>query len=170
MLKFRKLILNIILYTLFKRKVYVSQYVQSAVKLQLIICLGDKFILVKDGDRIKLPSAEIDLDKKHSTLLTVKNLLRESVSKKINASTFLELSLLDSCREIVNTEDEKSLFVDDFYIKLSLDKAITEKDLLDTAILCTADDVKLLQFKNKFNSLDYKVILKSQKENGVCIK
>lgn len=170
MFNIKKKILNIILFIIFGRKVYVSPYVQSCLKLQLIICLDGKFVLVKDGDRIKLPSIEINLEKKYSPLFTVKEFLKSQVSKKISTSTFLDMYLVDSCRELVNTEDEKSLFVDDLFIKMSLDNVIKEKDLLDSAVLCSTDDVKLLQFKNKFNSLDYKVLLKSQKQEGISFK
>ncbi len=166
----KKVILNILLGVIFQRKVYHYPFVQSCLKLQLVIMVKDKFVMVKDGDRTKIPSVEVNLAQKHSLMLTIKDYLAENISKKVSNSTFLDVYLVDFCREMVEREDESKLFVDDLYLKLDLTNCLCKCDLLENAELVTLDDVKLMQFKNKFHIFDYKVLLKAQKEEGVSVK
>tara|TARA_Y100001960_G_C14661739_1_gene821209 strand:+ start:355 stop:867 length:513 start_codon:yes stop_codon:yes gene_type:complete len=170
MKKLRKVILDLFLSLIFKTKTYVYPYVQSAVKLQLIISIGDKFVIFEDTDRFKMPSVEVDLQKKHSIVFTVKKFLKYNVSKKINSNNFFKLHFLDYCREQVSTNKEQHLIVDDLYIKLNLTDQITNEDLLEGVKLLSLDEIKLLQFKNKFNIYDYKVIINSLTEEGIDIK
>lgn len=166
----RKIILNILLTLIYQRRVYVYPFVQSAIKLQLLISLDDKFVLINDNGRVKIPSVEIDLANKESILLTIKEFLTANISKKISNSSYLDLYLIDHCREMVKTKDEKSLYVDDLYLKFDVNSLFKESDLLQNAVLCSLDDIKILQFKNKFNIFDYKVVIKSQKEQGILVK
>lgn len=170
MKKIIKIILDLFLALIFKSRVYISEYVQSCVKLQMIILVDDKFILVKDGDRVKIPSVEVNLAKKHSIVFTVKKFLKQNISKKINSNNYMELRFLDYCREMVSINKEKNLFVDNVYIKLSINDILNSDDLMDNAIIVSLDEIKLLQFKNKFNVFDYKVIVKSQNDKGLDIK
>ena len=80
------------------------------------------------------------------------------------------MSLLDFCRNTVQTSEEASLFVDNLYIKICLDGIIDEDDLLKSAMLCSLNDIKLLQFKNMFHTFDYKVVVKAQKTEGITLK
>jgi len=170
MKKLKKYILNILLTLIFKKRVYVYPFVQSCVKLQLLILINDKYVLVKDGNRFKIPSIEIDLEKKSSIVQSLKNLVKEKVSKKVNSNVFFDLSLLDFCRNTVQTNQEASLYEDNLYIKIYLDGIVNEEDLLKSAMLCSVEDIKLLQFKNKFHTYDYKVVIKSQKTEGIALK
>lgn len=166
----KKALFGVLLALIYRRRIYSYPFVQSCPKLQLIISLGDNFILVKDSDSIKLPSVEINVGNKHSILLTVKNFLNSSVSKKISNSSFLDLKLVDFYREMKKTDSESSLFIDNLYIKLNIENYCIDQDLLKNAVLSSINDIKLLQFKNQINTLDYKIILKSQKEEGISIK
>lgn len=170
MTKLRKNILNILLFLIFGKKVYNYPFVQSCIKLQLLIQLNGKFILVKDIDRIKIPSVEINLENKSSILLTIKEYLAKNISKKISNNSYLELYLIEFCREMIKTKQETTLFVDDLYLKIDLSEHLSSNDLLKNAKLCSLNEIKLLQFKNKFNVFDYKTVIKSQKEKGILIK
>lgn len=168
--KTKKIILNILLALIFQRKVYYYPFVQSCPKLQLVIKLNGNFVLIKDADRIKIPSVEINLENKQSILLTIKDYLSKNISKKVSNSSYLDLKLIDFCREMVTTDSEKKLFVDDLYLAFDLDSILTDQDLLENTVICSLDDIKILQFKNKFNIFDYKVAIKSQTEKGILIK
>lgn len=170
MKKLKKRILDVLLFLIFRKKIYVHPFVQSCVKLQLIIQFEGNYILIKDQDRIKIPSVEVNLEAKTSFLATIKDYLSSNISKRISNSTFLNLYLMEFCREMIETKDEAKLFVDDLYLKIDLNDHITKEELLENAVVCSLQDIKLLQFKNKFNILDYKVVVKSQTDEGLLIK
>lgn len=170
MLKIKKIILNLFLTVIFKKKIYFFPFVQTCPKIQLIIAFKDNFILVKNSNNLSLPFLEINLSKKKSIIGSVKEYLNQNISKKISNSSYLNLYLVDSCREIVSTTEESKLFVDNLYIKLDLSDLCTKDDFLENVKISSLDDIKLLQFKNKMNVFDYKMVIKSKKTKAVLIK
>ena len=162
--------LKIILAFVFRQRVYVSNKKQTLPRLNLILQLGDEFILCKEEKIYNFVTYKVDIKRKDSLVTYIKQFLLSEVSDKINLNNSIKLTLVAQARNIEKDNKEAKTIIDDLYFKIDLTKYVKKEDIHPDLFLLNSEEIKLLQFKHLFNIFDYKMVIMSKKDRGVVIR
>jgi hypothetical protein len=166
----REFLLKILLFLNFKRRVYISENSQTELRINLVLHFDDTFVLINQNDFAQFPVLVPNLAEKHSLVSYIKIFLKEKISIKIHTNIHLDLYYLSFNRTLENNVLETKKVIDDIYLKLNLSGFIESCDLNKELSVLTKKEAKLLLFKNKLNTIDYKLMLAADTQKGILLK